>query len=97
MDLPSEHWEELVDAWMCHTDQSLHEQVAKRGRGFWPGTGQALIGGSYILFEESSVVKNNLYPAEQPKVSAFIFCLFSVTFRTIKKTDVGYLPTVTRL
>jgi hypothetical protein len=73
MDLPSEHWEELVDAWMCHTDQSLHEQVAKRGRGFWPGTGQALIGGSYILFEESSVVKNNLYPAEQPKVSAFIF------------------------
>jgi hypothetical protein len=67
MDLPSEHWEELVDAWMCHTDQSLHEQVAKRGRGFWPGTGQALIGGSYILFEESSVVKNNLYPAEQPK------------------------------
>lgn len=72
-DLPSEHWEELVDAWMCHTDQNLHEQVAKRGRGFWPEPAQALIGGSYILFEESSVVKNNLYPAEQPKVRAS-FC-----------------------
>lgn len=72
-DLPSEHWEELVDAWMCHTDQNLHEHVAKHSRGFWPGTGQALIGGSYILFEESSVVKTNLFPAEQAKVSSFIF------------------------
>jgi hypothetical protein len=80
-DLPSEHWEELVDAWMCHGDQSLHDQVAKRSRGFWPNAGQALIGGSYILFEESSVVKSNLFPAEQPKVSASIlalhFCNFS--------------------
>jgi ubiquitin-protein ligase E3 D len=72
-DLPSEHWEELVDAWMCHTDQSLHEQVARHGRGFWPDAGQALIGGSYILFEESSVVMANLFPAQQPKVSSSDF------------------------
>lgn len=71
-DLPSEHWEELVDAWMCHADQTLHEQVTKHGRGFWPQAGQALIGGSYILFEESSVVKTNLYLAEQPKVNTFL-------------------------
>ncbi|KAI0250715.1 HECT-like ubiquitin-conjugating enzyme-binding-domain-containing protein, partial [Lactifluus subvellereus] len=25
-DLPSEHWAELVDAWMCHTDQTLNAQ-----------------------------------------------------------------------
>ncbi|KAF7965287.1 hypothetical protein HWV62_35354 [Athelia sp. TMB] len=67
-DLPSEHWEELVDAWMCHADQSLHEQVAKRGRGFWPEVGQALVGGSYILFEESSVVRGNIHAAEQLKL-----------------------------
>jgi hypothetical protein len=68
-DLPSEHWEELVDAWMCHSDQRLHEQVAKRSRGFWPNPGQALVGGSYILFEESAVVSNNLCSPDETKVS----------------------------
>lgn len=51
-DLPSEHWEELVDAWMCHSDQKLHEHVVQHGKGgFWPHLGQALVGGSYLLFE----------------------------------------------
>jgi len=59
-ELPSEHWEELVDAWMCHADQSLHEQVVKHGKGFWPEPKQALVGSSYLLFEESSVVVHNL-------------------------------------
>ncbi|KAE8197822.1 hypothetical protein CF328_g3735 [Tilletia controversa] len=27
--LPSDHWEELVEAWMCHADQRLHESIAK--------------------------------------------------------------------
>ncbi|KAJ7461799.1 HECT-like ubiquitin-conjugating enzyme-binding-domain-containing protein [Mycena galericulata] len=67
-DLPSDHWEELVDAWMCHTDQKLNEQVMKHGKGgFWPEAGQALVGGSYILFEEGSVVKNHICPAEATK------------------------------
>ncbi|KAH7928594.1 hypothetical protein BV22DRAFT_193313 [Leucogyrophana mollusca] len=64
-DLPSEHWEELVDAWMCHTDQTLHEHVAKHGRGFWPEQGEALVGGSYVLFDESSVVNGNLSSMQQ--------------------------------
>ncbi|KAH7907663.1 HECT-like ubiquitin-conjugating enzyme-binding-domain-containing protein [Hygrophoropsis aurantiaca] len=59
-DLPSEHWEELVDAWMCHADQTLHQEVAKHGRGFWPAEGEALVGGSYVLFGESSVVNGNV-------------------------------------
>ncbi|RDB27814.1 hypothetical protein Hypma_002288 [Hypsizygus marmoreus] len=67
-DLPSEHWQELVDAWMCHTDQKLHEQVLRHGQGgFWPHPGQALVGGSYILFEESSMTHNNLHLSEEPK------------------------------
>ena len=73
MDLPSEHWQELVDAWMCHADQGLHEQVAKHGRGFWPERGQALVGGSYILFEESSVAKTNLCPTDETKVRTCLF------------------------
>lgn len=69
-DLPSEHWEELVDAWMCHADQKLHEHVMKSARGFLPEKDQALVGGSYILFEESAVVKTNLRSVEQANVSA---------------------------
>ncbi|KAF7325950.1 hypothetical protein MKEN_00445900 [Mycena kentingensis (nom. inval.)] len=67
-DLPSEHWEELVDAWMCHTDQKLNERVMKHGRGgFWPEEGQALVGGSYILFEERAMVRHHLCPSEATK------------------------------
>ncbi|KAJ7640786.1 HECT-like ubiquitin-conjugating enzyme-binding-domain-containing protein [Mycena polygramma] len=67
-DLPSDHWEELVDAWMCHTDQKLNDRVMKHGKGgFWPEAGQALVGGSYILFEEESMVKTHLCPADSTK------------------------------
>ncbi|KAI0064260.1 hypothetical protein BV25DRAFT_299244 [Artomyces pyxidatus] len=66
-DLPSEHWAELVDAWMCHADQKLSAQVSRHGQGFWPEVGQALVGGSYILFDGSAVVKSNLWVADQPK------------------------------
>jgi hypothetical protein len=69
-DLPSEHWEELVEAWMCHSDQKLHDHVVQHGKhGFWPKQGQALVGGSYILFQESAVNKNNLYTSHQNQVS----------------------------
>ncbi|TFK73520.1 hypothetical protein BDN72DRAFT_834657 [Pluteus cervinus] len=67
-DLPSEHWEELVDAWMCHSDQKLHDQVSQHGRtGFWPQPGLALVGGSYILFDHSSMIGHNLSHADQAK------------------------------
>jgi len=69
-DLPSEHWAELVEAWMCHSDQKLHDQIVKHGQqGFWPEPGQGLVGGSYILFEESCITVNNLHAAEEKKVS----------------------------
>ena len=68
-DLPSEHWQELVEAWMCHADQKLHDHVAKHGKtGFYPLPGQALVGGSYILFEDASLSKPNLYITEEVKV-----------------------------
>ncbi|KAG2056037.1 hypothetical protein BDR06DRAFT_910652 [Suillus hirtellus] len=65
-DLPSEHWEELVDAWMCHADQTLHNHIAKHGRGFWPEDSEALVGGGYILFQQSAIVSNNVSCTEQP-------------------------------
>jgi hypothetical protein len=75
-DLPSEHWEELVDAWMCHTDQALHNHVAKHSRGFWPEEGEALVGGGYILFHQAAIVSSNVSCVEQPLVGTrFLFIL----------------------
>lgn len=77
-DLPSEHWEELVDAWMCHADQKLHDHVAKRGKsGFWPSAGEGLVGGSYILFDRSAMNQNNLHLAKDSKVCIFYLFSFS--------------------
>ncbi|KAI5118543.1 hypothetical protein M0805_008484 [Coniferiporia weirii] len=66
-DLPSEHWAELLEAWMCHQDQKLADRVAQHSRGFWPKPGQAFVGGSYLLFDESVVVQSNLRILESNK------------------------------
>lgn len=69
-DLPSEHWQELVDAWMCHSEQKLHDEVMENAKhGFWPKKGEALVGGSYIVFEESGVVEAHIRQLEAREVS----------------------------
>ena len=91
-DLPSEHWEELVEAWMCHSDQKLY--VTHNGkRGFWPSPGQALVGGSYILFEKSAMNRNNFHVKEEPAVRFFsYFSLPLFSFPGVKKTGDGISP-----
>jgi ubiquitin-protein ligase E3 D len=77
-DLPSEYWTELVDAWMCHHDQALTARIVQNAReGFWPAKGECLVGGSYLLVEESSVVASNL-KIRDGKVSC---CFYSGLFR----------------
>jgi ubiquitin-protein ligase E3 D len=95
-DLPSEHWAELVDAWMCHADQKLHEHIQKGSKdGFWPADREALVGGSYLLLRESAVVKGNVCGAqgtEVAKVSHVQFKSFYLSlFRTDKKAGIGFL------
>ena len=90
-DLPSEHWQELVDAWMCHSDQKLHEEVMENAkRGFWPKEGEALVGGSYLVFEDSSVVKIHLRQLEAREVS-LVSRLLDIP--DAKKAIVGVSPT----
>ncbi|KAG8904851.1 hypothetical protein FRB99_001057 [Tulasnella sp. 403] len=61
LDLPSEHWSELIDVWMCHADQKLTEAISQQASGnFWPTRGRAFVGGSYLLFDEGAIVKNSL-------------------------------------
>ncbi|KAG8741948.1 hypothetical protein FRC10_002260 [Ceratobasidium sp. 414] len=62
-DLPSEHWAELLDAWMCHPDQQVSAEIAKRAEGFWPTSGEVLVGGGYLLFDSSVVNENGLVDA----------------------------------
>ncbi|KAG8997540.1 hypothetical protein FRB90_012485, partial [Tulasnella sp. 427] len=60
-DLPSEHWEEFVEAWMCHQDQKLTEHIGKHRQGvFVPDRGVAFVGGSYVLFDDEMVVGENV-------------------------------------
>ena len=77
-DLPSEHWAELLEAWMCHRDQKINDQVSQHSIGFWPQPGQAFVGGSYVLFNESAIIQTNirLVGTQKVSVSAFISPLY---------------------
>ncbi|GAA5893750.1 hypothetical protein JCM5296_001124 [Sporobolomyces johnsonii] len=48
--LPSEHWAELLDAWMCHQDQTLSDDLIQKGKGIKPRLDEGLVGTSYVLF-----------------------------------------------
>jgi hypothetical protein len=68
-DLPSEHWAEMMEVWMCHQDPAFTAQLAKRTEeGFWPSRGTVLIGGSYFLIDKDQVKRTNLH-FEDSKVS----------------------------
>ncbi|BGP39930.1 hypothetical protein JCM10450v2_003909 [Rhodotorula kratochvilovae] len=50
--LPSEHWAELLDAWMCHQDQTLSDDLIAKGKGIKPRGDEGLVGTSYILLPQ---------------------------------------------
>ncbi|GAA5966092.1 hypothetical protein JCM3765_002602 [Sporobolomyces pararoseus] len=59
--LPSEHWAELLDAWMCHPDQTLSQDLVSKGKGIKPRTDEGLVGTSYVLFPRN-ITKNWITP-----------------------------------
>ncbi|KAI5479150.1 hypothetical protein MNV49_004010 [Pseudohyphozyma bogoriensis] len=48
--LPSEHWAELLDAWMCHQDQTLSEDLVSKGKGIKPRQNEGLVASAYVVF-----------------------------------------------
>ncbi|KAG9313478.1 HECT-like ubiquitin-conjugating enzyme-binding-domain-containing protein [Chiua virens] len=73
-DLPSEHWEELIDAWMCHPEGQTLTKTGMHGDdgtgkgnnfGFWPTQDEALVGGSYILFNAAAAGGGNIKSVEE--------------------------------
>lgn len=60
-DLPSEHWAEMLEVWMCHDDPAFTSQLAQRTtEGFWPTRENVLVGGSYILIHSEEAKTANL-------------------------------------
>ncbi|ORX36313.1 HECT-like ubiquitin-conjugating enzyme-binding-domain-containing protein [Kockovaella imperatae] len=58
--LPSEHWAEMMEVWMCHPDPAFTSRVAQRNRtGFWPADDQVLIGNNYLLIHPDDLVIYN--------------------------------------
>jgi hypothetical protein len=51
--LPSEHWAELLEAWMCHADHRLSEEVILANSGQrWPADErEVLVGTGHFVFD----------------------------------------------
>jgi hypothetical protein len=60
-DLPSEHWAEMMEVWMCHSDPGFTAQISAQTKdGFWPSAGTVLVGGSYLLLVDEYIKNYNL-------------------------------------
>jgi hypothetical protein len=63
---------------MCHPDQQVTAELAKRAEGIWPMPGQILVGGGFLLFDSAMVNASGLV-ASTEKVSTqnphFIFVM----------------------
>lgn len=65
-DLPSEHWAEMLEVWMCHSDPGFTAGISAKAKdGFWPANGTVLVGGSYLLLEPEYVKPHNLVVDDQ--------------------------------
>ena len=98
-DLPSEHWEELIEAWICHPEGQTLAKIGTHGSNgsfeFWPTREEALVGGSYVLFDGEAVARGNIKCVGVREVSVHSILVFSSAPqvcarlpRTFKKTTV---------
>jgi len=78
-DLPSEHWAEMMEVWMCHSDPGFTAQISAQTKdGFWPSEGVVLVGGSYLLLADGYAKRRNLV-TDSTSVSG-LFALFVISF-----------------
>ncbi|KAG8800916.1 hypothetical protein FRC16_001788, partial [Serendipita sp. 398] len=90
-DLPSEYWTELVDAWVCHPDQKLSARIAQKAQdGFWPKKGECLVGGSYVLLDESSMIVSNLRQTDLSSLDGWtkVHCLCGASVGRVQRSPV---------
>lgn len=94
-DLPSEYWGELVEAWMCHSEQKLSKDVTGKGNGSGmipKSPSHVLVGGSYILVDQEAVTMRNIAREAESttqEVSTrrrFFFCVSFLSFHPFIRT-----------
>lgn len=91
--LPSEYWAELMDAWMCHQDQTLSDDLIEKGKGIKPREGEGLVGSSYIVFHRD--ITRNWSTPEKSEVSlaAFFRCsISSLAHLSLLSTSPSFTP-----
>ncbi|WVF67080.1 hypothetical protein IAT40_001825 [Kwoniella sp. CBS 6097] len=71
-DLPSEHWAEMMEVWMCHNDPTFTARLAEKTKeGFWPQHGGVLVGGSYLLVGQERLKAGNITVEDADKDQAW--------------------------
>lgn len=92
-DLPSSHWEELLESWMCHSSQKLNEEIASKSRnGFIPGPQEVYVGKSFFLLDGRSMVSGNILKGDIKVSFVLDFPLHALlSIGRSKKSGVGSL------
>jgi hypothetical protein len=101
--LPSQHWEELIDAWMCHDDQEINVSVTRGREGMEEGRriadGDAWVADALIAWPGACASAGSLRMESRPTSSdvstARLLSLARLSALDLKKVDVG-LPTGAR-
>lgn len=88
--LPSEHWEELIDSWMCHGDQLLNASVTRGKEGLEDGSklkaGEVRVADGYLVCPAEMVVSDTITASGKVSYECQIR-------RTQKKADVVFCLT----
>ena len=83
-DLPSEHWAEMMEVWMCHADPKFTARIAQQTRdGFWPNESTVLVGGSYLLVDSQQAKKHDI--VHSGTEVGVVLCSVSLFPRAYKK------------
>lgn len=81
-DLPSEHWAEMIEIWMCHQDPTWTSRLAEfTEKGFWPDKEGMMVGGSYVLINPSDARRANMVFTEGKVSDIFLRFGFGCRFR----------------
>lgn len=90
--MPSEHWEELIDSWMCHSDQLLNLSVTKGREGIQEGKqlkpDEVRVFDSFVVWDASRAIEGAI-PLPS-KVSCSAVSLLDTSYKDQKK--VGVVP-----
>lgn len=72
--LPSEHWEELIDSWMCHGDQLLNASVTRGKEGLEDGSrlkvGEVRVADGYLICSADMMIEDAAIVSDSSQVSS---------------------------